>query len=149
VAPRIERDVDPVHPRATYLWRRRFMASKTRIRTGRALTTRAVLFLLFDAAGKLAKPAPIVKAFAEMGYPIALAVPIGIILLICTALYSIPRTSVFGALLLTGFLGGAVEAQMRAGNPVFECVFPILFAGIVWGGLVLRDPRLRAISRPA
>lgn len=124
------------------------MSSKTKIRTGRALTALAVLFLLFDAAGKLAKAAPVVKAFAEMGYPVSLAAPIGIILLVCTALYTIPRTSVFGALLLTGFLGGAVEAQMRAGNPVFECLFPILFAAIVWGGLFLRDDaRVRAFLR--
>ena len=131
------------------------MQSKTKIRTGRALTVLAVLFLLFDAAGKLAKPAPVVKAFAEMGYPIGLAIPIGVILLVCTVLYAVPRTSVIGAVLLSGFLGGAVEAQMRAGSPVFECLFPLLFAALVWGGLFLRDDRwLRALragtsARPA
>jgi len=71
---------------------------------------------------------------------------IGIVLLVCTLVYVIPHTSILGALLLTGYLGGAVEAQLRVGNPLFsETLFPVYFALLVWGGLFLRDNRLRAL----
>jgi hypothetical protein len=70
---------------------------------------------------------------------------IGIILLICTVAYAIPRTSILGAILLTGYLGGAVATQLRAGNPLFETIFPIIFGVLIWAGVFLRDDRLRAL----
>jgi hypothetical protein len=117
-------------------------ASRTRVWTGRVLTALATLFLLFDVFGKFAKPPQVTDAFARLGLPVSLSVDIGVILLICTALYVIPRTAVLGALLLTGFLGGAVAIQWRAGSPLFETIFPILFAVVAWAGIFLRDTRL-------
>lgn len=124
------------------------MSAKTKFRTGQTITIISVLFLIFDAVGKFAKPEPVVKAFTELGYPIGLSFWIGAILLVCTSIYAIPRTSILGAVLLTGYLGGAVASQMRVGKPVFDCVFPLLFAALLWGGLLLRDDgRLRAVLR--
>lgn len=118
------------------------VASRAQVWTGRVLTTLATLFLSFDVFGKFAKPPQVTDAFARLGLSVSLSVDIGVILLICTVLYAIPRTAVFGALLLTGFLGGAVAIQWRVGNPLFETVFPILFAVIAWAGIFLRDARL-------
>jgi DoxX-like family len=112
---------------------------------GRIVSTLAVLFLLFDAVIHLAKPAPVVTAFAQLGYPLDLAVGIGIVELVCVAVYVIPRTSVLGAILLTGYLGGAVASQLRVGHSLFETVFPIILGILVWGGLFLRHDRLRAV----
>jgi len=119
--------------------------SKKRLWTGRAMSGLAILFLIFDGVTKAIKVPAVLKASAQLEYPVGLIPLIGIILLVCTLLYAIPRTSVLGALLLTGYLGGAVAAQLRIGNPVFETVFPILFALLVWGGLYLRENRLRAL----
>jgi hypothetical protein len=106
----------------------------------------AVLFLFVDGAMKLFKPVPVVEAFARLGYPDHLAVAIGVLLLVCTILYAIPRTSVLGAVLLTGYLGGAVATHVRIGDPLFSHVlFPIYFGLLIWGGLLLRDNRLRAL----
>lgn len=116
--------------------------AKGRLWTGRVLTTLTILFLLFDAFGKLAKPVQVTDAFARLGLPISLSTGIGVLLLACTILYAIPRTAVLGSVLLTGFLGGAVAIQMRAGSPLFETVFPVLFAIIAWAGIFLREPRL-------
>ncbi|HEV2136321.1 MAG TPA: DoxX family protein [Terracidiphilus sp.] len=117
-------------------------ASRAQVWTGRVLTTLTTLFLLFDVFGKFAKPPKVTDAFVRLGLSVSLSVDIGVILLICTALYAIPRTAVFGALLLTGFLGGAVAIQWRAGTPLFETIFPILFALVAWAGIFLRDARL-------
>jgi hypothetical protein len=114
--------------------------------TGRILSTLAVLFMLFDSAGHIVKPAPVVQAFAQLGIPLHLAVTLGVIQLICIILYVIPQTAVLGAVLVTGYLGGAVAIHMRAGNPLFECIFPILIGILFWAGLLLRDSRLRNIS---
>ena len=119
--------------------------SKKRLWSGRAMSGLAILFLIFDGVTKAIKVPAVLKASAQLEYPVGLIPLIGIILLVCTLLYAIPRTSVLGALLLTGYLGGAVAAQLRIGNPVFETVFPILFALLVWGGLYLRENRLRAL----
>lgn len=113
--------------------------------TGRILSILAVLFMLFDAVAHLLKPAPVVQAFLQLGFPLSLSIDLGIIQLICVLVYIIPRTAIFGAVLITGYLGGAVAIHMRVGNPVFECVFPILIGILFWAGLLLRDPRLRAI----
>jgi len=103
------------------------------------------LFLLVDGAMKLAKPEPVVKATVELGYPESVILRLGIVLLTCTVLYLIPRTAVLGAMLLTGYLGGAVATHVRVGAPAFPIVFPIVFGVLLWGGLFLRDERLRAL----
>ena len=120
--------------------------SKGQLWTGRILTGIAVLFLLFDATIHFLKPAPVVKGFADLGYPISVAVPLAIIEFVCIAFYLIPRTTIFGAVLLTGYLGGAIAAQLRIGAPlVSTLLFPIYVALFVWGGLYLRDPLVRTI----
>ncbi|HEV2267917.1 MAG TPA: DoxX family protein [Steroidobacteraceae bacterium] len=113
--------------------------------TGRVLSILAILFFLFDGVAKLFKPAPVVTATVGLGFPESEIVGIGITLLICTLLYALPRTSILGAVLLTGYLGGAVAAKVRIHAPLFDIVFAIVFAAFVWGGLWLRNPRLRSI----
>ncbi len=121
-------------------------ASKTKVTTGRVLSGALVLFLAFDGVMKFVKPAPVVEAFAQLGWPIGVAVSIGAILLVCTALYVIPRTAILGAILLTGYLGGAVAANLRAENPLFShTLFPIYFGALLWTGLYLRDSRVRLL----
>ena len=120
--------------------------SKGQLWTGRVLSGIAVLFLLFDATIHLLKPPAVVKGFADLGYPISVAVPLAIIEFVCIALYLIPRTAICGAILLTGYLGGAIAAQLRVGAPLFSTLlFPIYVALFVWGGLYLRDPLVRMI----
>jgi hypothetical protein len=113
--------------------------------TGRIITVLVVSFLVFDAVMKLIKEAHVVQAFAELGYPLYLAVVIGTILLACVVVYVIPQTSALGAVLLTGYLGGAVDCQLRAGKPLFDTLFPFLFGMLVWAGLYLRDERLQTL----
>jgi hypothetical protein len=113
--------------------------------TGRVLTGIAVLFLLFDAFGKFTMPSYVVDACTRLGIPVSQGVSIGALLLVSTIIYVIPRTAVLGAVLLTGFLGGAVAIQMRAGSSTFETVFPVIFGIIVWAGIYLRDCKLRAV----
>ena len=120
--------------------------SRARLWTSRALTLLIVAFLVMDATMKVLRAAPAVQGTAELGYPASSIVGIGLLLLACTALYVIPRTSIVGALLLTGYLGGAIASQVRVGNPLFSHVlFPVYFAAIIWGALYLRDTRLRAV----
>jgi hypothetical protein len=119
--------------------------SKARLWTGRSLSVLVVLFLLFDAVGKFLMPVQVVQAFARLGFPATLGVSIGILLLVSTLIYAIPRTAVLGAVLLTGYLGGAVAIQMRAGSPTFETVFPVLFGIVIWAGVYLRNCKLRAV----
>lgn len=121
-------------------------ASKGKAWTGRILTTVPILFLLLDAVLKFAKPAPVIESFAKLGYPLNTAFGLGGALLACTALYAIPRTAILGAILLTGYLGGAISAHVRVGDPLFSHVlFPTYLAAMIWGGLYLRDSRLRAL----
>ncbi len=123
--------------------------SKKRLWTGRILSALAVLFLLFDGITKVMKVTPVLKASAQLGYPVPLIPAIGILLLVCTAVYMIPRTSILGAILLTGYLGGAVASQLRVGNPLFsQTLFPVYFALLIWAGLFLRDDRVRTIVSP-
>jgi len=119
-------------------------ASK-RLVVGRIISAVPILFLTFDAAIKLVKIAPVVDAFAQLGYSIALAPTIGVLALVCTAVYAIPRTSVFGAVVLTGYLGGAIASQVRIGAGVFSVFFPIIIGSLIWTGLYLRDNRLRVL----
>jgi hypothetical protein len=120
--------------------------SKKSIWTGRILSGLITAFLLFDAVIHLLKPAPVVEAFAKLHLPLSLAVDLGIVELLCLALYVIPRTSILGAVLLTGYLGGAVAIQMTTSDSLFgEILFPVYVGVIVWGGIYLRNERLRTL----
>ena len=119
--------------------------SKKSLWIGRIVSGLPALFLLVDGAMKLVKPAVVVEATTKLGYSESLIVPIGIVLIVCTILYLIPATSVLGAILLTGYLGGAVATHVRAAEGVFPIVFPIIFGALLWLGLYLNDTRLRAL----
>jgi hypothetical protein len=120
--------------------------SRGRLWTGRIMSALPVLFLLMDSVMKLVKPEFVVKATVQLGYPEGVILPLGIVLLVCVILYIFPRTAVLGAILLTGYLGGAVATHVRAGDPLFSHVlFPVYVAILIWGGLYLRDDRLRAL----
>ena len=113
---------------------------------GRVLSGLAVLFLTFDAAIKLLRLPMAIDGTTQLGYPAGVVLPLGVVQAICLALYLIPRTSVLGAVLWTGYLGGAIATHVRLGNPLFTHVlFPVYVALLLWGGLWLRDPRLRAL----
>jgi hypothetical protein len=112
--------------------------------TGRVASALVVLFLVFDGVIHVLAPQPVVQAFAQLDVPVQLALGIGIIELVLTALYAIPRTAALGALLLTAYLGGATAIQLRAGAAPFPVIFPAMVGALVWGGLVLRDERLRS-----
>ncbi len=116
--------------------------------TGRSISALAVLFLVFDGAVKALQLAPAVEATAQLGYPERLMLGLGLLELACLAVYVLPRTALLGAILLTGYLGGAVATHVRAGSEPFSVVFPILLGGLLWGGLALRDARLRALVSP-
>ena len=117
-----------------------------RLWAGRIMSALPALFLLVDGAMKLVKPEVVVKATVELGYAESVIVPLGVVLLTCTILYMIPRTAVLGAILLTGYLGGAVATHVRAGQGPFEILFPVVFGALLWGGLMLRDERLRTLN---
>jgi len=119
------------------------MASKAKVWTGRILSVVAVLMLLLSASGKVMKSAQVLQGFAEFGYRESVVVAIGITEILCTLLYVIPRTSVLGAIVLTGYLGGAVATHLRIGDPKF--IAPAIVGVVVWGGLYLRDERVRAL----
>jgi hypothetical protein len=112
---------------------------------GRILSLLTALFMLLDGVMKIVKPPPVLEATARLAYPVSTLSGIGITLIVCTLIYLIPRTSIPGAILLTGYLGGAVASNVRAGSGWFETIFPVLFAALVWGGLLLRDRGLRAL----
>jgi hypothetical protein len=117
-----------------------------RLWVGHIMSAFTALFLLFDGVIHLLKIAPVVDAFAQLGYPLSLALGLGVLELICVVGYLIPRTSILGAILLTGYLGGAIAAQVRIGSPLFSTtLFPVYVALLIWGGLYLRDDRLRAL----
>ena len=110
--------------------------------TARILGGLVILFLLVDGAGKVLRLAPYVEGTAKVGDPVSCLVPLGIVLLVSTILYAARRTAVLGAILLTGYLGGAVATHVRLGQPFF---IPVLFGVVIWGCLYLRDERLRAL----
>lgn len=120
-------------------------ASKKMVWTGRVISALPVLFLLMDGVMKLFKPGFVVTKTVELGYPESVIVGLGVVLTVCTILYVIPNTSVIGAVLLTGYLGGAVATHLRLLQGIFPVSFPIIVGALVWLGLVLREPRLRAI----
>ena len=120
--------------------------SKGTLWTGRIMSGLPALFLFVDGVGKLVKPAPVVEGTLQLGYPESVILGLGIVLLACTVLYVIPRTAVLGAILLTGYLGGAIATHVRVGNPLFSHIlFPVYVAVLIWGGLYVRDERLRAL----
>lgn len=112
---------------------------------GRVVTFLPALMLLLDGVAKLFKPAPVVEGTVKLGYSESAIIPIGIVLIVCTVLYLIPRTAVLGAILLTGYLGGAVATHVRVGNSTFGIVFAVVFGVVVWLGIYLRDERLREL----
>ncbi len=117
---------------------------RTTLWTGRIISTLVILFMAFDSIIKVLQLAPAVEATTLLGYPTSLVLMIGVIEILCLAVYVIPRTALLGAVLLTGYLGGAVASQVRAGVGLFPIVFPLLMGALIWGGLLLRDDRLRA-----
>ena len=123
--------------------------TSTRIWIGRALSALVILFLLMDAGMKLAALPVVIETNAQLGWPAHMARPLGVILLICTLLHAYPRTAVLGAALLTGYLGGAVATHVRIGDPLFSHILMPVYLGIfLWGGLYLRDARVRAAIAP-
>lgn len=117
-------------------------AAHLQIWTARIVGALLVLFLLVDAAGKILRLAPYVEGTTRVGYPQSSLVPLGLALLASTTLYALPRTAVLGAVLLTGYLGGAVATHVRMGEPF---VIPVVFGVLVWGCLYLRDARVRSL----
>ena len=112
---------------------------------GRILIVLTALFMLMDGVMKIVKPVQVLEANIRLGYPVSTLSGIGIALIVCTVIYLIPRTALLGAVLLTGYLGGAVASNVRAGSGMFETIFPVLFAALVWAGPWLRDRRLRSL----
>ena len=125
----------PVEPQAA-------PASKKMLWAGRILSTLLGVLLLFSGAMKLAKPAFVLEEFARLGYPERAVLGIGIVEIACTVIYLIPRTSILGAILLTGYLGGAIATHVRIGEPFFG---QIIIGVVLWLGIWLRDSRLRAL----
>ena len=123
------------------------VASKIRRRISYVMTGLASLFLVFDAAMKLIKVAPVVEGMQRVGYPDGTARPLGLVLLACVVVHLVPRTAVLGAVLLTGYLGGAIATHVRIEDPLFShTLFPVYFGALIWGALYLRDPRVRALA---
>jgi hypothetical protein len=116
--------------------------SKKMVWAGRIASAVPVLMLVMSAVMKFAKPPSVIEGFAHLGLPVTLAFGLGVLELACTAIYLIPRTAVLGAILLTGYLGGAVVTHLRVGDPF---IGPIIFGLLIWAGLFLREPRLRSL----
>jgi hypothetical protein len=117
-------------------------ASKKMLWAGYIVSALPILTLLFSGVMKLVKPTAVVEGTAQLGWDESLILGLGIVELACTVVYAMPRTAVLGAILLTGYLGGATATHVRVGDPFFG---PIILGVLVWGGLWLRDPRLRAL----
>ena len=120
--------------------------SRAASRTGTVLTVLLTVFFLFDAVTKLLRVPDVVVATQQMGFPASSVPVIGSVLLVCLALYLVPRTAILGAVLLTGYLGGAVCAQLRIDAPLFSTMlFPVYFGIVVWVALYLRSAKLREL----
>jgi hypothetical protein len=125
------------------------VSKKTRW-AGRILSGLAILFLTWDGVIKLLTLPVVAESFVRLGYPASVSIGIGILELVCVAIYVVPRTSLLGAVLLTGYLGGAIATHVRVQDPlVTHVLFPIYIAALIWGGLVLRDARVRALTKQA
>ena len=112
---------------------------------GRIVSWLPALFLLLDGVAKLFKPAPVIEGTVKLGYSESVIIPLGIVLIACTVLYLIPRTAVLGAILLTGYLGGAVATHVRMNESWFNIFFAVAFGVLLWLGIYLRDARLREL----
>ena len=122
------------------------MPSKKTILAGRIISGLVTAFMLFDGIFKLPKPGPVVDGMTKLGYDPNIAITIGVLALFCAILYAIPQTAILGAILLTGYLGGAVATHLRVSDPLFtHILFPVYFGVLAWVGLYLRDERLRAL----
>jgi len=119
--------------------------SATVLWTNRIVTALVIIFLLFDSIAKILKVPEVMATNLQLGVPESQVIGIGILLLVCTAIYLIPQTAILGALLLTAYLGGAVAINTRAEAGLFPMLFPIIFGGLVWLPLYLREPRLRTL----
>ncbi|MBR0856631.1 DoxX family protein [Bradyrhizobium liaoningense] len=122
--------------------------SKSRRVIGLVMSGLVIAFMLFDVGMKLVPLDVVIKATAELGYPPSpdLARALGVVALVCTALYAFPRTAVLGAILLTAYMGGTVASHLRVGNPLFShMLFGVYLAVLAWGGLCLRDSRIAAL----
>jgi len=120
-------------------------SAKGEVWTGRIMSAVPAIFLLVDGTMKLMKPAVVVETTVQLGYSESVILGLGILLLASTILYLIPSTAVLGAILLTGYLGGAVATHVRVGGPLFNVVFPVIVGALLWGGLFFRDRRLREL----
>ena len=119
-------------------------SGKKQLWVGRIISALPALFLLVDGGMKLVKPVVVVEATVRLGYDESVIVGLGVVLLVCTVLYLLPPTSFLGAILLTGYLGGAVATHVRIGDSLFPIFFPVILGIMLWGGLLLRDDPLRA-----
>ncbi len=119
--------------------------SKKRLWAGRIVSAIPALFLLMDGVMKLFKSAIVVQTTVKLGYPESVILGLGIVLLACTVLYLNPRTAILGAILLTGYLGGAVATHVRVGEGALPVLFPVIIGVLIWGGLWLRDDRVRSL----
>jgi hypothetical protein len=142
----------PVDVRLKITWRKIMEASAQpapvstrKLWAGIIISALPALFLLFDGVMKLVKSPIVVETTVQFGYPESVILGLGIVLTVCTVIYVIPRTAVLGALLLTGYLGGAVATNLRVGDPLFNVIMPVVLGALIWGGLYLRDVRLRAL----
>jgi hypothetical protein len=121
------------------------LSHKSALWTGRIITGVITLFLLVDAVMKVVKSGPAIEGSVQLGWPEAAVQPIGIVLLLATILYVIPHTSILGAIILTGYLGGATAVMVRAMQPGHPYFFPVVFGILVWVGIFLRDEKLRTL----
>ena len=119
--------------------------SNKKVWAGRILGGLPTLFLLVDGGMKLFKPRVVVEATIQLGYPVSVIVGLGVVLLASTLLYLFPRTAILGAILSTGYLGGAVASQVRVKAVSFNIILPVLLGALLWGGLWLRDRRLQQL----
>jgi hypothetical protein len=119
--------------------------SRLSIWIGRVLSALVALFMLMDAVMKLVKPAFVVEKTTELGYAESAILPMGVALLVSTVLYIVPQTAVLGAIMLTGYLGGAVATHVFHQDSAMEVIMPAIFGAVVWAGIALRDARLRAV----
>jgi hypothetical protein len=119
--------------------------SKGLIWTGRVITALVVLFMLFDSITKVIQVPSVVAASAKVGIGVHVLFGVGLTLLVSTIFYIIPRTSIFGAILISSYLGGAVCANVLVHSPVFSSALAVVFGVLTWLGVYLREPRLRAL----
>lgn len=120
--------------------------SRGRLVTGRVLTGLVVAFLVSSAAMKFAAPEPVAATMRQLGWPLEVTTGLGVLEVACTLLYAVPATARIGAVLLTGYLGGAVATHLRLLDPwLSHTLFPVWIGAVAWAGLLLRDPALRAV----